>query len=414
MNEPKSLQRQLRISYYILSILLSLTFTCIFLFAEEYVEQKIIYTQLSKQLEHAIRHYDESNPDHDILDDFRIFTGNDVPDYISTVPVDNAVHEINQNGKDLAILSVVRNDKRYFIVSDQHALELVESTILVFLVITAIAALVISYLFSVTFVKSIIHPLIELSLAVKAGALDNSPLVNLDDEIGFLAKTIVQKDHQLAEFLERETRFTSDASHELRTPLTIILGAAELLQTQLRHDQTAIAHVQRIYRNAEDAAGIVSALLLLARSPERLDAPRTDLTSLVSEELSHSAYLLANKPVTVRQELNNAYVFVRPELARAAIGNLIRNAFQYTESGEVFVFLDPQKIIVEDTGEGLPQSVETALYERFVRGHAHSGSGLGLSIVDRICRHVGWLAQYDKTMSGGSRFTLKFKHTDVS
>ena len=115
-----------------------------------------------------------------------------------------------------------------------------------------------------------------------------------------------------------------------------------------------------------------------------------------------------------------------------ALGNLIKNAFQYTDNGEVIITIDAQKITVSDTGLGIAEDMMPLLYERFERFEQHNadkpwdkealstgyssykveGSGLGLSIVQRIMSHMDWqLTHQANTLngSGGSIFSIYYR-----
>ena len=110
-----------------------------------------------------------------------------------------------------------------------------------------------------------------------------------------------------------------------------------------------------------------------------------------------------------------------------ALGNLIKNAFQYTDDGEVTITIDDEKITVTDTGLGIPEAMMPLLYERFERlesqykdeqtillsehdtKHKVEGSGLGLSIVQRIMSHMGWQLTHQANRSGGSTFSIYYK-----
>lgn len=96
-----------------------------------------------------------------------------------------------------------------------------------------------------------------------------------------------------------------------------------------------------------------------------------------------------------------------------ALGNLVKNAFQYTDSGEVIVTIDAQKISVADTGLGIPDNMMPLLYERFERIDPQNikteGSGLGLSIVQRIMTHLDWKLTHTTNELGGSTFSIYYK-----
>ena len=94
----------------------------------------------------------------------------------------------------------------------------------------------------------------------------------------------------------------------------------------------------------------------------------------------------------------------------AAIGNLIRNACQYTAEGEVTVRLGPHAVLVEDTGPGLPHAVR-ATFQPDQAGAVptgSAGSGLGLALVRRICEYLGATLAFSEREGGGSTFEIRF------
>ncbi len=101
------------------------------------------------------------------------------------------------------------------------------------------------------------------------------------------------------------------------------------------------------------------------------------------------------------------------ELCAAAIGNLVRNACQYTEQGSITVALTPGRVVVEDTGPGLPAAVRETLARSgagagAIPSRGSNGTGLGLSLVLRICEYLGASLGYEERLGGGSRFTIDF------
>ena len=245
-----------------------------------------------------------------------------------------------------------------------------------------------------------------------------------------LAQAIDEKNNNLEQYLKREQLFTGDVSHELRTPLTIIMGASEVLASQLAHDSYLSEFTNRINTTAKETTEIISALLLLSRAPEKLDAPQTSINSIAINEAQRLNYLLKYKSVTCTIIAEQVYFTnVRPELLKMALGNLIKNAFQYTDDGEVIITIDSDKIVVTDTGLGIPESMMPLLYERFERlEHSNTdgktddnsstdkafsnkveGSGLGLSIVQRIMTHMDWELTHQANKTGGSSFSIYYR-----
>jgi len=150
----------------------------------------------------------------------------------------------------------------------------------------------------------------------------------------------------------------------------------------------------------------VNALLLLARTAAQGDPVHTELAPIVRREADRCRGLLAAKPVVLNLRIEDSvHAIARPELASILIGNLLRNACQYTARGAITVTLVPGSFTVDDTGPGLPAAVRARLFDRFVHEvrPEGAGGGLGLSIVQRIAEHLHWTLQVEDRRGGGTR-----------
>jgi signal transduction histidine kinase len=90
------------------------------------------------------------------------------------------------------------------------------------------------------------------------------------------------------------------------------------------------------------------------------------------------------------------------------IGNLLRNALTFTDSGEVRITLESDAIQVEDTGQGLQAPDIQQLFRPYVRGGDSRGAGLGLSLVQRLCQRQGWQITLANREGGGTVARLTF------
>ncbi|MNM99386.1 Sensor histidine kinase TmoS [compost metagenome] len=91
------------------------------------------------------------------------------------------------------------------------------------------------------------------------------------------------------------------------------------------------------------------------------------------------------------------------------LGNLLRNAWHYTDSGHIRLALGAAGFVVEDSGEGIPEALRESVFEPFVRGNRERGDGLGLglSLVKRICEHEGWQIRLQSAQPHGCRFEVR-------
>ena len=429
-----SIANKFRISYFLFALLLCTTFVSIFMYAEMRIEQDLVKGRLLQQLQLSQEKYGEQaiyTADPGI----KIYHYDSAPENLKAL-ANGAVQEmrVSVNSKagnteaNLHFFAYQQNEQKYvltylegseMVMEHYPVLAIFEELEGIFadaLKMAVILSLLIAALFSHLSSKQIIKPLLDLKKAVETDHQNLTELTHLPSEVGVLARAIDEKNHKLEQYLKREQLFTGDVSHELRTPLTIIMGASEVLASQLEDNGYLGEFANRISTTAQETSEIISALLLLSRAPEQLDTPPTSINTIAMSEVSRLQYLLRHKPVTCKVVAEQDYIAnVRPELLKMALGNLIKNAFQYTDDGEVIVTIDAEKITVTDTGLGIPEVMMPLLYERFERLNDIStsdqveGSGLGLSIVQRIMTHMDWKLIHQANATGGSTFSIYYQ-----
>lgn len=254
----------------------------------------------------------------------------------------------------------------------------------------------------------VISPITRLAEAVQSKQMP-FPFQDARDEIGVLARAFAQHSDEAEQFLQRERCFAGDASHELRTPLAIIAGAAETIVHQLPEDSHLVASSERILRTTQEMQRQLTCLLLLSRDPQSLSRGEVSLNPLIEECMARCAPWLGRKPVAlVFDAVAETRLHTNAELARSVIWNLMRNACQYTDEGEVRLLLEGSRLTISDTGPGLPPSIDPRQFQRFLAGPRQSGEGLGLSIVQRIVEHLGWQMTVDSSDTGCC-FTLDMR-----
>ena len=233
-----------------------------------------------------------------------------------------------------------------------------------------------------------------------------------DDEVRELADALARYSDRLDEFVARERQFTRDASHELRTPLTVIQISSDLLLADEPLSEPGRRAVERIRRATGDMDELTSLFLLLAREDEvGLPASAVCINDVVSEELERAQQAAGGKPVVARfTEKYRLHLDAPERILSVLIGNLLRNAFSYTDQGEVEVAIEADRVVIRDTGVGIAPDQLAELYRPFVRGEsAHRGGhGVGLSIVRRLSDRFGWLVEIESEPGVGTRVEVRF------
>jgi signal transduction histidine kinase len=239
------------------------------------------------------------------------------------------------------------------------------------------------------------------------------PQSGANDEIGRLAATMNRMLARLEDARNSQRRFVSDASHELRSPITTIRQHAEVALAhpdRMTVDELAdvvLAEQQRMQRLVED-------LLLLARADEHApfaSAP-VDLDDLAFEEARR---LRSNSSVRVDSSgVGAARVQGDADALRRIFRNLGENAVRHAVS-RVDIGLvdrgDDVVLTVDDDGPGIAESERNRVLQRFVRldearSRDDGGSGLGLSIVDKVVRAHRGSISISQSPLGGARIQV--------
>lgn len=243
------------------------------------------------------------------------------------------------------------------------------------------------------------------------GAIAGAVLVVLD---------VTEKEQR--ESLRRE--FTANVSHELKTPLTSILGTAEILQNGLVKPEDVSHFAGNIHREAGRLIGLVNNIIKLSRLDE--GGPTTtwenvDLYQTAKSALDRLSAAAEQRQVTLELRGEPVQIHGVPQIVDEILYNLCDNAVVYNRpGGKVCVTVEDTgksaRVMVEDTGIGIPQEVQSRVFERFYRAdksHSAGGTGLGLSIVKHGAAYLGAKVTLESEEGKGSTFTLIFPKSSI-
>ncbi len=215
--------------------------------------------------------------------------------------------------------------------------------------------------------------------------------------------------------LERERDFARYASHELRNPLAVIKGSATNLSIKCENESSQRS-INRIMRATNHMTDLISSLLLLAREQQKETANEsTNLNQLVDELATDFKEVIPKEQVQMVVTHNARSTINTGEPAlRIVAGNLLRNAWSYTESGTVECIVEPDSLCIKDTGPGVSETDKQRIFEPFYRvadSGGGSGQGLGLALVKKICDNHGWTINIDSELSRGTSIRIGFTNS---
>lgn len=262
--------------------------------------------------------------------------------------------------------------------------------------------------------------------AIGAENLDER-LAELDphNELGRLVLSFNGLLARLQASFQTQRRFMADASHELRTPVAIIRGESEVaLSNELRTADEYRESLAIVQDEGKRLARIVEDLFTLARA-DAGQYPVETSNMYLDETVGHCVRsvdsLATQRGLKLDYETSAHELFFSGDeglLERMTL-NLLDNAIKYTpRGGTVRVRLDRNgnscKLVIADTGRGIPPDLQPRIFERFFRadqarsrdGGRDGSAGLGLAIARWIAELHGGALALEKSNNQGSTFVI--------
>ncbi|MCX6799577.1 MAG: ATP-binding protein, partial [Candidatus Falkowbacteria bacterium] len=232
----------------------------------------------------------------------------------------------------------------------------------------------------------------------------------------------------LKEISELKTEFVSLASHQLRTPLTSIRLFTEMLLDEavgpINSDQKE--YINNMYKSTINMIELVNNLLNLSRIESgklKINYEPVDLEGFMVDLIKEAMVLAEEKKCKlefIKPKKKFEKQIIDSNLLRQVVHNLITNAIRYSEDGKGVIIVTLAKkddsilIDVTDNGIGIPQSIQTRIFDKFFRADnavkaVTEGSGLGLYIAKIIMQGFNGKIWFDsKDGQHGTTFHVKF------
>jgi len=278
-----------------------------------------------------------------------------------------------------------------------------------------------------------LKPVVSLTLQAERIGVgefgERLPVIPTGDELERLSLSLNRMISRLEEALTHNRRFSADVSHELRTPLTILRGELEHVIQMRNAGPDLVESVGSALEEIERLAKIVESLLAISHLDSGgagIEFHPFDLHEMVKTTAEQMRLLADEKHIALRNDSSGPiYALGDESRIKQVLVNLLDNAIKYSRDGghvatSVRAEDNTAVLMVSDDGSGIPEDSLPHVFERFYRAEkarprgSAAGAGLGLSIVQAICRAHGGTVSITSTEGRGTTVEVRLPGTDLS
>ena len=224
-----------------------------------------------------------------------------------------------------------------------------------------------------------------------------------------------------------KTEFIRNISHEIRTPLNILSGFTQILTSSDMElgEEEKLDIQQKVMENADRITNVVDRMLELSDASSEALIERKDLTdvlNIVAQAIEHSKIALHTRPGNPDSQVTfesiadetaaSMTLHTNKLFAVRTLAQLLENAVKFTSEGSIKLYMERAdnkiRLIVEDTGIGIPADQAEFIFEEFVQLDAFTdGTGVGLTVARSIAQRMGGDLWLDTSYTQGARFVFE-------
>ena len=224
-----------------------------------------------------------------------------------------------------------------------------------------------------------------------------------------------------------KTEFIRNISHEIRTPLNILSGFTQILTSSDMElgEEEKLDIQQKVMENADRITNVVDQMLELSDASSEALIERKDLTdvlNIVAQAIEHSKIALHTRPGNPDSQVTfesiadetaaSMTLHTNKLFAVRTLAQLLENAVKFTSEGSIKLYMERAdnkiRLIVEDTGIGIPADQAESIFEEFVQLDAFTdGTGIGLTVARSIAQRMGGDLWFDTSYTQGARFVFE-------
>ena len=368
-------RKKITLAFISFSIILSTAYGVIIWGSAYWIEDNLYQHILEKQYSKFIAEY-RKNPEITLSSD-SIFQGEIILTHEIPKKYRHLVNVVSEVDDHQVLLKLIAPDTWYLLTIDEsygeidYIVPFIIYTALIIALVVAICGVVIgSYV-----AKQLSVPIEDLVSQVEKTKPEELSTISSfkNDEMHRLSEVFNDAINRVREFLKREQEFTQSVSHELRSPLMVMNANITLLE----HDENFIARaLPRLKRATTEMESLTEIFLLLARE-ENLSLSETAVEpKVIIERLIDEKELLdQGKLIWHISNVSSDALYVSADLFKIVVKNIIDNAYKYAK--------DSVTVVISNNSIIFKNAINPDYSER-------NGSGVGLSIIERICETMAW------------------------
>ena len=224
-----------------------------------------------------------------------------------------------------------------------------------------------------------------------------------------------------------KSQFIANMSHELRTPLNAIIGITEMLREDVEEDgpeafQEPLIRVSRAGKHLLNLINDVLDLSRIEAGKLALFPEHVEIETLLNDAITTAQHLIQQNNNRIHLDVTDEVksIYSDPLRFRQIVLNLLTNASKFTQNGDIYLNAcqentedgDWLELVVRDTGIGMDSDFLDKLFVEFAQEDSSAtrrfgGTGLGLTISQRLCDMMGGKISVESTLGVGTQFTVR-------
>ena len=227
--------------------------------------------------------------------------------------------------------------------------------------------------------------------------------------IGYLLSRLLLK--PINEKFEQIDHIIKDSAHEINTPVTALLMSVSALKKKGYSEEKLLKHISI---SSKQISNIYNMLSHIAFSDikDRAEIVKFDLKKEVLKSIAFYKEIAEVKQIKIVDDLKSLYINMDKESADKLINNLLSNAIKYSYNHKIVtISLHENRLIIKDEGIGISKDNQQEILKRYKRAtDLIGGFGIGLDIVNSICKQYNIKLSIDSKIGHGSSFILDFSN----